>query len=136
MTAAKGLNSVWANTEVTSWISRPKRVSGLSEPKRPMASSQGIRWKGVTRSMPSISFHSPLEQALVHRHDIVLGDEGHLLVHLGELGLTVGAQVLVAVAAGDLEIAVKAGQHQDLLVELGALGQRIKVPRLHTAGTR
>ncbi len=58
----------------------------------------------------------------------------HLLVHLGKLRLAVGAQVLIAVAAGNLEVAVKAGQHQDLLVELRALGQCIEVARLHAAG--
>ena len=75
-----------------------------------------------------------LDQALVQGHDIVLGDKAHLLVHLGELGLTVGAQILVAVAVSQLEIAVKAGQHQDLLIELRALGQCIEVARLHAAG--
>ena len=75
-----------------------------------------------------------LDQALVQGHDIVLGDKAHLLVHLGELGLTVGAQILVAVAVSQLEIAVKAGQHQNLLIELRALGQGVEVARLHTAG--
>ena len=75
-----------------------------------------------------------LDQALVQGDDVVLGDEAHLQVHLGELGLTVGAQVLVAEAAGDLEVAVKAGQHQDLLVQLRRLGQGVEVARLHTAG--
>ena len=35
-------------------------------------------------------------------------DEAHLQVELGELGLAVGAQVLVAEAAHDLEVAVEA----------------------------
>ena len=42
------------------------------------------------------------------RHDVVVLDERHLDVELGELGLAVGAQVLVAEAAGDLEVAVEA----------------------------
>ena len=75
-----------------------------------------------------------LDEALVQGHDVVLGDKAHLLVHLGELGLAVCAQILVAVAVGQLEVAVKAGQHQNLLVELRALGQRVEVARLHTAG--
>ena len=33
-----------------------------------------------------------------------------------------------------LEIAVKARQHQNLLIELRALGQSVEVARLHTAG--
>ena len=79
-------------------------------------------------------FPQALDQTLVDGHDVVLGDEAHLLVHLGELGLAVSAQVLVAVAAGDLEVAVEAGQHQDLLVKLRALGQGVEVTGLHTAG--
>ncbi len=41
-------------------------------------------------------------------HHRLLVDEAHLEVELGELGLAVAAQVLVAVAAGDLEVAVDA----------------------------
>ena len=42
--------------------------------------------------------------------DVVLVDEGHLDVELGELGLAVGAQVLVAEAAGDLVVALVAAR--------------------------
>ena len=43
-------------------------------------------------------------------HDGRLVDEAHLEVELGELGLAVAAQVLVAVAPGDLEVAIDAGR--------------------------
>ena len=39
---------------------------------------------------------------------VVVVDERHLDVELGEFGLAVGAEVLVAEAAGNLEIAVEA----------------------------
>ena len=56
----------------------------------------------------------------MQREDLRLADEGHLEVDLGVLGLAVGAQVLVAEAAGDLEVAVDAGHHEDLLEQLRA----------------
>ena len=61
---------------------------------------------------------------------VVLVDEAHLEVELRELGLAVAAQVLVAVAAGDLEVAVDAGDHQQLLELLRALRQRVDAARL------
>jgi hypothetical protein len=44
------------------------------------------------------------------------------------LGLAVGAQVLVAHAACELEILVEARHHEDLLVDLRRLRQRIPLP--------
>ena len=70
----------------------------------------------------------------MRRHDVLVLDERHLDVELGELGLAVGAQVLVAEAAGDLEVAVEAGDHQELLVELGRLRQGVEVPGVDPAG--
>ena len=64
---------------------------------------------------------------------VVLVDEAHLEVELGELGLAVAAQVLVAVAAGDLEVAIDAGHHQQLLELLRALRQGVDVARLEAA---
>ncbi len=75
-------------------------------------------------------------QSLERRQDVLVLDERHLHVKLGELGLAVGSQVLIAEAAGDLEIAVEAGDHQQLLVELGRLGQGVEVPRVHPAGNQ
>ena len=54
-------------------------------------------------------------------HHRLLGDEAHLEVELGELRLAVAAEVLVAEAAGDLEVAVDARDHEELLELLGAL---------------
>ena len=66
--------------------------------------------------------------------DVVLVDEGHLDVELGELGLAVGAQVLVAEAARDLVVALVAAHHQQLLEELRRLRQRVPRARLQAAG--
>ena len=60
-------------------------------------------------------------------------DERRLDVDLGELRLPVGAQVLVAEAARDLEVAVEARHHQQLLVDLRRLRQRVELARVHAA---
>ena len=108
--AWKALNSVAAKTSVSSTSSRPKRTSGLSDPKRSCASCQVMR---------PISARRFAGDRLGRGHD-GLGDEGeHLLlaheagleVELHELELPVGAQVLVSQAAGDLVVAVDAPDH-------------------------
>ena len=74
------------------------------------------------------------DQAVDERVDVVGRDERHLEVDLGELGLPVGAQVLVAEAARDLEVAVQAGHHAQLLVLLGRLRQRVEGAGVDAAG--
>src|SRR5690606_30919811 len=59
--------------------------------------------------------------------DVLLRDKGHLGVDLGELRLPVGTQVLVPEAAGDLEVPVVAGHHEELLVDLRRLRQRVEL---------
>ena len=71
------------------------------------------------------------EQFLEQFKDVFLGREAHLNIELGEIRLTVGAQVFVTRAASDLEVALHAGHHQELLVLLRRLGQRIERTRLH-----
>ena len=63
-------------------------------------------------------------------------DERHFQVQLRELRLAVGPQVLVAEAAGDLHVAVVAGDHQDLLVKLRRLRQGVELPCCTRLGTR
>ena len=76
-----------------------------------------------------------VEHGLGHEsEDVLLVDEGCLDVELGELELAVGAQVLVAQAAGDLVVAVDAGHHQQLLGELRALGQHVAGAVVEPAG--
>ncbi len=65
------------------------------------------------------------DDLLAERDDVVLRDERHLDVELGELRLAVGAEVLVAVAAGDLVVPLHARHHQQLLEQLRGLRQRI-----------
>ena len=72
--------------------------------------------------------------AFHHVDDVVAVHEAHLDVHLGELGLTVGAQVLVAEAPGNLVVALDAGHHEHLLELLRALRQRVEAARVRTAG--
>ena len=69
------------------------------------------------------------EHGLGHLDDVVLVDEAHLDVELGELGLPVGAEVLVAVAARDLEVLLHAGHHEQLLEQLRRLRQRVPAAR-------
>ena len=68
------------------------------------------------------------------RNDLVLVHEGHLHVQLRELRLPVGAQVFVAEALHDLDIAVHAGDHEDLLEELRRFGQRVERAEVEAAG--
>ncbi len=74
--------------------------------------------------------HEPLHH-LVH---VVLAHERHLHVDLGVLGLAVGAQILVAQAARELEVAIEPGHHEDLLVELRALGQGVELAGVKARG--
>ena len=66
---------------------------------------------------------------LAEREDVVLLDEAHLDVQLGELGLPVGPEVLVPVTARDLVVPLHPRHHEQLLEQLRALGQRIPGPR-------
>ena len=66
------------------------------------------------------------DHPLHDRPDLLLVDERHLDVDLGELGLAILAQVLVAEAADDLEVALEARDHQQLLVDLRRLGERVE----------
>ena len=68
-----------------------------------------------------------------HRHHVVLVHEGHLDVDLREFRLTVGAEVFVAEALRNLEVAVHAGDHQKLLVLLRRLREGVELARVHTA---
>ena len=79
-------------------------------------------------------FEDALQEALLDGLDLLLVQEGHLQVDLGELRLTVGPQVLVPEAAGDLEVAVEAGEHEQLLILLGRLGQGIELAGVDAGG--
>ncbi len=75
-----------------------------------------------------------MQHALHHGHHIVFRDEGHLDIHLRELRLAVSAQVLIAEAASDLEVALDAARHEHLLELLRRLRKRVERARAGTAG--
>ena len=82
--------------------------------------------------LPSGEF---LEHAGQHRldggEDIVLGDKAHFQIELVELARrAVGAAILVAETGRDLEIAVEARHHDQLLELLRRLRQRIELARI------
>src|SRR5690606_9578703 len=66
--------------------------------------------------------------------NIFLRDEAHFEIELVELArTTVGARVLVAEAGRNLEIAIEAGDHQQLLEHLRRLRKRVELARMHAA---
>ena len=68
------------------------------------------------------------------KHTHVVGvDEAHLDIDLGELGLSIGAQILIAEATHDLKVTIEPRHHQQLLEQLGALRKRVEATGLHTA---
>ena len=91
---------------------------------------------GTEAATPS-SRRTP-EHAGQHRLDraehVVLRDERHLDIELIELARrAIGAGVLVAEAGRDLEIAIEAGDHQQLLELLRRLRQRVELARMDAA---
>jgi hypothetical protein len=68
--------------------------------------------------------HEPLHD----REEVVAVEERGLDVDLRELGLPVEPEILVPEAAHDLEVALEPRHHQDLLEELGRLGERVEAP--------
>ena len=139
--------------------SRPPAATGLREERRRVAAEERgeiadlepIAQVGLVDAVPlhglalrdaAGTAGPPRRRASAQRstricsHDVldVLGaDERRLEVDLGELGLAVGAQVFVAEAARDLEVAVEARDHQQLLVELRRLRQRVELARMDAA---
>jgi hypothetical protein len=77
--------------------------------------------------------HHLAHQRLDRVHDELLRGERHLDVHLRELGLPVGAKILVSETLDDLEVPVQARDHQDLLEDLRRLRQRVELTGMHAA---
>ena len=75
-----------------------------------------------------------LDHALEHVANVLFLHEGGFNIDLREFRLAVGAQIFVAEALGDLVVAVEASHHQELLEQLGRLGQREEVAIVHAAG--
>src|SRR5690554_3331167 len=70
------------------------------------------------------------DQPFERREELFLVDEGHLDIELRELGLTIDAEIFITEAADDLIITIVTRHHQHLLIELRALGERIKMRRI------
>ncbi len=93
--------------------------------------SDGLRRPGRRRKL----LEDAGDDRLHGGEDVVLLDEAHLHVELIELARqTVGARVLVAEAGRDLEIAVEARHHEQLLILLRRLRQRVEFPRVDARG--
>ncbi len=122
--AENTLKSTSFITSVSSVNCSFTRRSGLSEPYRRIASEYGIVGNCSGSSTPiTVVEHVP-HHLLEDRADLDLRQERGLAVDLRELGLAVGAQVLVAEALGDLVVAVEPRDHQQLLEQLRRLRQR------------
>ena len=63
--------------------------------------------------------------------NIILVNEGHLAVDLSELRLTVSTQVLVAETFCNLEVAVEATNHEQLLQSLRTLRKSVELSGVH-----
>ncbi len=101
------------------------RRSGLSTPYFSIASAYEMRGKGadVTALPLAELLERPREHRLDRGEDVFLRDEAHLEIELVELaGAAIGAAVLVAEAGRDLEVAVEARHHDQLLELLRACG--------------
>ena len=110
------------------------RRSGLSEPKRSMASAQLMRGNGFssTSALQHVG-EQAAHHGFHHGHDGFLVHERGFDIELGELGLAVGAQILVAKTAHDLVVAIHARHHQQLLEQLRRLRQGEKRTRMGAA---
>jgi len=85
--------------------------------------------------LPAHARFEDVHHEAFHRgEDVSLVDEGHFHVDLGELGLAVRAEILVAEAPDDLEVAVEARDHQKLFEGLRGLGQGVERARVDATG--
>ena len=97
----------------------------------------GIPVLDATKRRGEIDTHATkgvCQHLLEGAHHVILVHEGHLDIHLSELGLAIGAKVLVAETFGNLVVTLNATDHKQLLQKLRALGQGIEVARLNAAG--
>jgi hypothetical protein len=84
-------------------------------------SSGGISW-------PSTSFHSAGAKPSIISMTVLAVDEAHLAVDLRELRLAVGAEVLVAEAVADLDVAVAPATMRICLKSCGLWGSAYHEP--------
>ena len=65
-------------------------------------------------------------------NNIFLFNKTHLTVYLSKLRLTVCTKIFITETLYNLEVTIKAGNHQQLLQCLRRLWQCIKLSRVHT----
>ena len=92
-----------------------------------------ILGNGVGRVTPAAAKAATRKFSTTAKTDL-LAREAHLQIDLRELKLAVGAEILVAEAAGDLEVAVEAADHEDLLEDLRRLRQGVELAGMDAAG--
>ncbi len=110
-------------------VAQVRPVDAVALHRVGVASSGGT----ASRSRAPPSRHSATISPSARRMMSLASHERRLDVDLRELGLAVRAQVLVAEAARDLEVAVEARHHEQLLVELRRLRQRVELAGVHAA---
>ena len=87
----------------------------------------GERCLGDPAAFGSKLYKGIMQYFLAYLEDILLSHEAHLEIQLIELsGRSVCSGILVAEAGGNLEIFIKTGSHEQLLILLRCLGQRIE----------
>ena len=64
--------------------------------------------------------------------NVFLSDERHFVMDLCELRLPVSSQFFVSEALYDLEVAVHASDHEDLLEDLRRLGEGVELAGVHS----
>src|SRR5262249_10748235 len=110
-----------ARVEELEAIARVRAIDAESLHRLGIAHAPEARRRSGTRLLPERG-----DQPFAQPHDVLLRDERGLDVDLRELRLTVDTQIFVAKASRDLKVAVEAGHHEQLLIELRRLRQRIE----------
>ena len=91
-------------------------------------------WRNGAFALIPATAQAAHHHLLDHAENRLLRGERHLQIQLREFRLPVGAQILVAEAARNLEVAVQPADHQNLFEDLRRLRQRVKLPVMHAAG--
>ena len=87
----------------------------------------GERCLGDPAAFGSKLYKGIMQYFLAYLEDILLSHEAHLEIQLIELsGRSVCSGILITEAGGNLEIFIKTGSHEQLLILLRCLGQRIE----------
>ena len=118
-------------------VDKLEPVTGVRLIAAPSVHRLGVRNAAelVLELYPEAVLPQLFDKPFGNRHHVLgILDIGHLHVDLRKLGLTVGAQILVAEAARNLIVPVHAGNHQQLLVQLRRLRQCVKFAVVDAAG--